>query len=176
MLFAPLWRSDDSLSCILQWDWQTSCSHCCSGFLWWRAEDPSLLRLRGHPTAPTSVNTHPLFCVRSNKPANLFKCCCPVITHTFLLRHSLDWDFSIDVWPDYLFQTWWQIKAALIQLIQFDLTGTKWLELDGNSLPKENDSGRSGRYGLVGILHRNGPLLFFIAFMSLNAKFFACGW
>lgn len=78
----------------------SSCSHCCSGFLWWRAEDPSLLRLRGHPTAPTSVNTHSLFCVRSNKPANLFKCCCPVITHTFLLRHSLDWDFSIDVWPD----------------------------------------------------------------------------
>lgn len=78
----------------------SSCSHCCSGFLWWRAEDPSLLRLRGHHTAPTSVNTHPLLCVRSNKPANLFRCCCPVITHTFLLRHSLYWDFSIDVWPD----------------------------------------------------------------------------
>lgn len=42
-------------------------------------------------------------------------------------------------------------------------------------LPKQNDSGRSGRYGLVGILHRSGPLLSFIAFMSLNAKLLLVG-
>lgn len=102
MLFAPLWRCDDLLSCALQGRGlaNSSCGHCCSGLLWWRAEDLSLLRLRGRCTAPTSVTTHSLFCVRSNKPANLFKCCCPVHTHTFLQRHSLDWDFSIDVWPD----------------------------------------------------------------------------
>ena len=42
---------------------------------------------------------HPLFCIRSKNPADLFKCCCPAITYTFR-RRSLDWDFSIDVWPD----------------------------------------------------------------------------
>lgn len=46
-----------------------------------------------------SEHTSTVLC-KSNKPVNLFKCCYPVKTRTFLLRHSLDCDFSIDVWPD----------------------------------------------------------------------------
>lgn len=57
------------------------------------------------------------------------------VMYPFLLRCPLDWDFSIDVYSlIYPFQTWPQIKVVLIELIQFDLTGTKWLELDGNCL------------------------------------------
>ena len=62
---------------------------------------------------------------------------------------------------------------VLIELIRFDLTGTKLLELDGNSVFQEKMTVEDGaRYDLVDVFHRSGPLLFKTFFHKPEYKFF----
>lgn len=115
--------------------------------------------------------TFTVFCVRSKKPANLFRCCCPAITHAFLLRHLLDWGFSIDVWPDLSVSNKTTNKSAAHWADPIWPDRTKWLELNGYSLPTENDSGRWGETWLGWYFPQKWSIFFFHFFHEPEYKF-----